>query len=493
MKDKIAAIFSVLLLVALLGTLFPSSIAVSAQTPELKTIPAQGIIVNNISNYITIDTTVTIASNNLSLGFALDHHWNTWLHTPEYPQLAQEANFSLISLYDSSFDSEISLQPCIYWNQTTHSGTFNWTNVDAVVKSFYKIGAQPLICLGGTAGNMTVYFPNGMYVNPDTSLPRPQDYANYAAAWVEHFKAVGLPVKYYEVFNEINQLYFHLTSYYNETELSVFFEDYMAVYTAMHSANDQIMVGNDASTFKTFLDYWVSHGGKLDFLAFHKYVCDFDKPESWGLARVETHYFTSDSLFYGINDARQIMGYDIPIICSEYGWDAAWETGTDPRNQQMVSAVALALTLRQEILFNMQYNVCYAWDSSPSWQEMQGSGWAWGMINQDNNQPWYPYYVNQFLGQSLSVGDRIIESTSSTQDIRTLSWVHDEKVFTLVICTANSSRTITFGSFATSGNYSMIDNTFPYSAAQLQKGTLNNDNQITVKGYAVILLELQLG
>jgi hypothetical protein len=489
MKDKIAAIFSVLLLVALLGTLFPSSIAVSAQTPALKTIPAQGIIVNNISNYIAIDPAATIASNNLSVGFALDNHWDLWLKTPEYSQLAQNANFKIITIYDSSNNSGVSFQPCIYWNETTHTGVFNWTNVDALVKSFYKIGAQPLICLGGTAGSDKVHFPNGMYINPDTSLPSPEDYANYAAAWVEHFKSVDLPVTYYEVFNEIEQIYYRYNINYNETKLAAFFEDYMAAYTAMHNVNDQILVGNDASTYKNFLNYWVAHNGKLDFLAFHKYDCDLD-PKT-GLARVETHFLTGDDTYYGVTEARKVVNEDLQIICSEYGWCAGWETGTNPGIQQMVGAVALALTLRQEVLLNMQYNVYFAWDSSASWQASIGTGLGFGMVNQDNNQPWYPYYVNQFFGQNLSVGDRIIGSTSSTQDLRTLSWIHGDKVFTLVISTVDSPKTITFGSFATSGNYSLIDNTFGYMTPKLQTGTLDINNQITVKGYAVLLLESQ--
>ncbi len=486
MKHSALAAIAIFLLAALLASLLPTSVL--AQPTTSKTLTSTGTIVQK-ANYITVNPTTTIATNNLSVGFALDHHWNIWLNTPEYPQLAKNASFKMISLYDSALDSDVSLQPCIYWNELTHSGIFNWTKVDALVRSFLEIGAQPLICLGGTYGEPTVHFPVGMYIDPVTSLPSSEDYANYAVAWVEHFKEVNLPVTYYEIFNEIEWLYYPYNTYFNEGELATFFQVYMAVYNGMHAANDQVMVGNDASTYRNFLDYWVANDGKLDFLAFHKYDCDYDKPETTGLARVESHFLMSDDTYYGISDARKVFGKEIPIICSEYGWDAAWETGTDPRNQQMVSAVALALTLRQEALLNMQYNLYYAWDSSASWQSQQGTGFGFGMINQDNNQPWYPYYVNQFVGQNLAVGDRIIGSTSTSENIRTLAWIHGEKVFTLIICTVNSPLTISFGQYANSGNYSMIDTTYPYTAPQLQIGNLSSNNQLVINGYAVILLE----
>ncbi len=484
--EKTRKLSSILLIITIVS-LVPS--IGSATTSSSKTISSQGLILNNKSGHIDVDKTTAVTINNLSVGFALDHHWNVWLHTPEYSKLAKEGNFKIISVYDNSLDSQLSFQPCSYWNETTKTGVFNWTDVDAVVSSFYQIGSQPLICLGGTAGSTTVYFPNGMYVDPITSLPSPEDYANYAVAWVEHFKSVGLPVKYYEIFNEIQQLYFPNNTKYNEAELSAFFDVYKMVYEAMHNVNDQILVSSSASTYKNFLNYWVEHGGHLDFLSFHKYVCDKNKPDSTGLATLETKFFTTDNVYYGISDARQVLNKNVPVICSEYGWDAAWATGTDPRNQQMVSAVALALTLRQEVLLGIQYNLYYAWDSSAMWQAKQGTGLGFGMVNQDNNQPWYPYYVNKFLGQSLGVGDRIISSTSTSQDLRTLSWIHNGKIFTLVICTINTPHTIKFGTFASDAVFTLIDDTFSYTTPKVQTGVLGANNQLIVKGYAVVLLE----
>lgn len=480
-----------MLLLALLVSLTLPTIAQNGSSAILT---SGGTIVHNSSSatQVNVYANNVITSNNLSIGFAIDHHWNIWLNTPSYAKLAEAANFKLISVYDSSDDSGVSIQPCTYWNETTHTGIFNWANIDALVESFYQIGAQPIICLGGTAGSTKVYFPSGMNINATTSLPSPQDYANYAAAWVAHFKAVGLPVEYYEIFNEIEQLYFVNNTNYNAAELSVFFADYMATYTSMHSENNQILVGNDASTYKNFLNYWEAHGGKLDFLAFHKYDCSLTQPDSVGLANVGTKFFTSDGTYYGVVDARQLLNESIPIISSEYGWDAAWENGTDPREQQLVSAVALALTLRQEALLNMQYNLYYCWDSSASWQASIGTGLGFGMVNQDTDQPWYPYYVNEFIGQSLSVGDPIVNSAYSNQNLQTLSWIHSGKLFTLVICTVNTPTTISFGTFVKTGNYSLIDNAFPYTSPEVQTGKLGSNNQITVKGYAVLLLESSL-
>jgi hypothetical protein len=185
------------------------------------------------------------------------------------------------------------------------------------------------------------------------------------------------------------------------------------------------------------------------------------------------------------------MGSDLPAIASENGWDATFSNGTDPRNQKIVSAVALALTLRQEALSNVQYNLYYVFCSSGSWESRQATsgGFGFGMVNDDGDQPWYPYYTNKLIGQSLSVGDRIVSSNSSSNDLRTLAWIHNGKLYTLVINTVDIPTTITLGSFANSAKFSLIDNTYAYTQPQVQTGIMNTSNELALKGYAVLLLE----
>lgn len=490
MKNKPLQVFLLLLILTASSLMVAPVKAQSTQNSLI--IGSSGEIIKDSSVHVTVDPSITIASNNLSLGFVLDHHWNEWLDSPRHRQIAQEGNFKLIRIYDFESDSGIRLQPCSYWDEKTMTGIFNWTNVDELIQSFYAIQAEPLICLGGTCGDFTSYFPNGMHLNNNTGLPNPESYASYCAAWVRHFKEVGFPVRFYEIFNEIEQLYFTYDDprNYNEAILSDFFSCFNACYNSMHAENNQVLVGNDASLYRTFLDYWVAHGGKLDFLSFHKYQCTgINEPDNSGLVRAEQRYFESDEIWYSVKDARERINANLPAICSEYGWCAQWTGGTDPRNQQLVSAVALALTLRQEVLLNVQYNLYYAYCSNAVWQSTKGTGFGFGMINDDNLQPWYQYYVNQLIGSNLSVGDLVVTSSSSSSDVRTLAWINNEKLFTLVICKVDSPTTITLGSFANSAKYSLIDNTYAYTEPKVQTGILNANNQLELKGYAVLLVE----
>ncbi len=495
-KAKISLIIILALLVASLPSL------TTASAPSSINIYSSGIITSASSAIVQVNTMQTIALNNLSLGTALQSHWINWVRASIDPQLAQNAGIKLVCIYDYQMScwNWVSLMPCSYWNETTSTGVFNWTYVDSLVNTIYKIGAEPLIVLGGTAGTTQVHFPNGMAINATTGLPNPNSFASYATDWVKHFQSVGLPVRFYDVFNEPELLYLpsdNLKSY-NPTELSYIFSLYNASYYAMHRVNSQILVSNDAALYKTFLDYCISVGGKLDYLPFHDYDCNGPSEEtSAALATTETRYFVSDSIFYGANDARaKLKNPNLIAVASEANFAATFVNGSDPRLQQVVGAVWLALLLRTEMLQNVQYNAYFCFSDSQSANLALSSntngGFGFGMVNDDNYKPYYPYFVYKLIGPNLSIGDPIVSSSVTANNLRVLAWEHSGKLYTLLISESNSPTIVNLSGFSTAISYSLIDNSIPYTNAQLQTGVVNASNQVFISGYAVLLLQSNL-
>jgi hypothetical protein len=330
-----------------------------------------------------------------------------------------------------------------------------------------------------------------MAINSATGLPYPESFAEYCKEWVKHFKEVGFAVRYYEVINEI-PYYFYKDWVYNETKLGYFLTLFNTCYNIVHSENNQILVGNDASLHRKFLDYWKAHGGKLDFLSFHKYDCDgFDMNDETPLLRAERRCFVTDGLWYGVNYARQIWGTNLPAIASECNWAATSGSGTDPRIQKVVGATWLALVLRKAILENVQHILYYCFSSSKSWElaNKPSGGFGFGMINQDDNQPWYPYYVQKLIGTNLSIGDLIIGSETSSSEIRSLAWFHNGTLNILLISKIDEPRIIKLQGAEGQLSFAKIDNNVSYLTPSIQIGQVNATDALITNGYTVILLQ----
>ena len=168
------------------------------------------IIEANEPIIINIDG-VEIGQNKLSLGCQIDN-----LGVREFrdnltrQQTVKDANLKLIRVFDWRAWEEISpdIDPSISWNDSTKTGVFNWTNIDNLVQAIFDIGAEPLFCLGAYSNSQKTcetYIPNGMGVDESLNLPYlpyAESFAAYCTEWVKHFEEVGLPVRYYEIWNE---------------------------------------------------------------------------------------------------------------------------------------------------------------------------------------------------------------------------------------------------------------------------------------------------
>lgn len=439
---------------------------------------------------VSISPEKCVGISNLSLGYMLDWEWKKLIESPSLRQLSENAAFKLVRVFEGRYQTGGSPDPCLSWDDATSTGTFDWTDVDSLVASIFSVGAEPLICLGYWDMS-TKYLPNGMSTNPSTALPHPNSWGAYCAEWVRHFNAVALPVRFYEIVNEPYHYYGWDRS--ETTLMSNYAAIYNAAITAMKNLNPNIMVSFDASTQKKALDYFLANGLNIDYFDIHKYDgTTLTVTDEELLSLAESNRFSESSNWYGIDQARQMWlsanGKSLPVIFTEYNLNYVYETGTDPRIPQMLGAVWTALVLRNSALNNVSSMLYYLLANSAS-QTLKKGGYGFGMINLDDIKPWYPYYVQKMIGNSLFVGDSMIDSTSDSDDLRVLAWQHQGKLAILLICKTHEPLEVNINGVSGSFNVQWIDETVPFTNATVQTAIVDLRGLRNMNGYTVALLQ----
>jgi hypothetical protein len=436
---------------------------------------------------VNINLNKAIGVNNLSIGCMLDWEWRNWRDTQCQREMARNASFKLMRVFDWKNESP---NPVVHWNESSRTGVFNWTDIDLLVCRIFEVGAEPLLCLGGYF-NGTPRLPRGMDTNPFTNLPYRESFATYAKEWVRHFKNLGWRVRYYEIINE--PFFYFGWNALNMTRLANYVELWNAVTRSMRSENPEILISHDAITQKKVLDYWLENGDDVDFLDVHKYDCGKvgEYSDSEIFARARTRFFETSQSVYGIVEAKRIWqsarGKSVPVIISESNLNSAYENGTDPRIQQMTGAVWLSLVIRASILHDVSYYVYYSFSSTVAFPR-PSNGLGFGMTNSLSGKQWYPYYVQWMIGNSLFLGDLIFESTSSSSDLESLVWIEKSGINVLLICKTDEPRRIYLSGVSGTYNSFRVDNVFSYLDPKIQNEAFNVSDPLVTKGYSVILL-----
>jgi hypothetical protein len=181
------------------------------------------------------------------------------------------------------------------------------------------------------------------------------------------------------------------------------------------------------------------------------------------------------------------------MIISEYNFNSASAQGTDPKIQQMAGAVWTALVLRMSVLAGVRQAVYYSYSGSASWgMKNTYTGAGFGMVNGDNDYPWYQYYVHYMLGNNLGVGDAIVGTTSSSEDVRALAWIHNEKLNILLICKVDEPRIVRIEGLEGELKLLRIDNSIPWQTPAMQTNGIKSEEPLVINGYTVALLEGQV-
>ena len=333
---------------------------------------------------VSVNSAKATGDNHLSLGFELTSDISTFRTSTTLRGLAENADFKLLRFINNV------IEPCTSWQESTKAGTFSWTSVDDLVRKTFEIGAQPLICLGFyNWESYKLQVPRGMTNDATTGLPKPDQWAAYCATWVKHFKDANLPVRYYEMVNEV---FFYYGYTPTQPKLSYYVQFFNAAANAMRTADPNVKISFDDSNKKAVLDYFLTQGGKLDYISFHRYGASaISASDQELLTAAETRYIEDSSVKYGPDTARQVYmkarGVNLPVIMSEGNLNSAYSSGTDSRTRKMLGAVYTALSIRTFMLKDLTYTIYHILSSSGTT--------GVGMINSANNNLGIPTTLNK--------------------------------------------------------------------------------------------------
>ena len=433
-------------------------------------------VVLNLSN---------IASrNHLSMGVQFADEANSIISSSELESDFAACSFSMVRISLGQWWG-----PCRSWNETRHTGTYDWKLFDETVNLINNGGCKLLICANRP--------PAGMPLQ-DTGFPDPSSFSAYVRDIAVHMKESGWTSAVWEVWNEPYEVFGW--SNINETRMMAYIDLFNNVSESIHEILPTALVGSSACSDKLFLKKFTNFGRDVGFLGFHMYnafgtwLCNtagyYDNQTV--LIRA-TQGNVGDSNYVNPERMKEIWyatrNETLPIFCTETNLNGEFMNGTDPRQQDIIGAVWYAEELRGFILEGVSRSIYYqfASDDSPDWNTTkQTKGFGFGMVR--STVPftkWYPYYFNYLLANRLSEDDPLYETSSDKPDtVSVIAWSHNSRLEILLICKVPESVVIYTNGI--SGNFTMlkIDSTNTGIAAMKYES-----NSLTVNGYCVVLLE----
>jgi len=383
---------------------------------------------------VGVDFSKVIAVNNLSLGVQIEHEWPNLVKYSELQNKFVASKFEIVRFFI------VHVQPCINWNETTKTGTYDWSKFDYLMQTIKNVGVENiLMSVGHTVING---LPRGMEQNHNnTGFPNPSSLAAYLKDIAVHVKSKGENIRYWEPLNEPYQVFS------NDTAYRAFVDLFNAASDAVLQVFPEALFGVDISNIKIFFDRFVYDGRNVGFLSFHKYDASGTllwHPEGYlsddeilrraGVLGDSSRYTPRQML----DKWRSIRGADLPVFSTETNMNSAWINGTDPRIQEVIGAVWYAEELRAFITNGVARSVYFhfASDDSRRWEiDKQTKGYGFGMLNMTPpHVEWYPYLTNYLFGNNLNGGDKIYNSSSSNPAaVSTLTWVSNNFYNVLLI------------------------------------------------------------
>ena len=440
--------------------------SVNYTSPSVQVTSVQGI-------QITVDPNVITSYNKQELGTQLDY--SDWKHitgkaSGDYTPFLETLNIKIIRVFvyrQNDLNPASVYGPCSNWDTASHTGTWNWANMDLIVDTIRNMGAEPLLVLMHPW--TTLPFPRnptGMSTDPSTSLPYPDDWAIYCSEWVKHY---GNEVKYYEIMNEPYQYWGWTPDTVKLTRLMTL---YTSAYNSMKAINPNLTISCDADMIKSVLQYKKNNNIPMDIFDYHGYggakVTD-TLSQVFGMAGT---YLTVESPSrYTYSEAKSYIGKDIPIIDSETNFNYACSP-TDPRNQQIDGAIFNALQLIIGAETGVSYRIHYITGS------VEGQ---WGFINSGTNTPFKTYYLYKMFGQNLFKGDPLYKTTSGSSDIETLSWKHGNTLYLMTVNKGATSQRLSISGM-TPQSSTLVD-------ANNDELVKSYSSGVTLPGYSIMLFK----
>jgi len=495
---------SALLFALLLGSI----VSMSSTSQFSSVISSTGLIKYLPQVDVSVDFGRAMSVNNLSLAVHLGGEFDfaKWRNDANLRQKVAASNFGLIRI------SIPEIQPCDYWNETTHTGKYDWTKFDITIEQVLSIGSKPLLVIGMGNDETGYRLPKGMIGNyKGTGFPSNKSFGVYVADLVRHTNVdKKWNIRYWEVWNEVH---FYTSSGVNLQRIANFTKTFSNAARYMHNVDPSVLLGHGYSAIIPFFDYFLDNAQGFGFASYHDY-------DGYSTLYFRPKYYKSESEIinkasvigckdpgiwktYSPTEMRQKWferrGTQIPILITETNMNAAAINGTDPRMQTVFGAVWYAEKLRAAILEGVLYSAYFvlASDHSPYWNTTElTKGYGFGMINSTSPYTeWYPYWTNYLIGNHLIAGDRIYpSSTSNFTCVSVLAWVNGNHYEVLLIGKTKSKALLNISiqiSEITNGTETLIykidEN---QDGIQFTRNTYVNPLSIILDGYSVVLVTI---
>jgi hypothetical protein len=455
----------------------------------------------NISSYgkityvqtitINVDYSSQIGTNNLELGSQV-HYWMELWDNPTLQDQARAAKMKLIRYFVFWEDHN----PCTSWDETTHKGTWDWTELDKNVDAILALGAEPLLCLNPEDQRRgACSLPPGMQVNPITQTPYAESFAAYAKAVAQHFKDRGITIKHWEVFNEPASIWTYYPDPYiqeNKPIWAEFVNIFNVVTSDIHGVFTNALVGTSTGCARGWSEYLAEHGVGVDWIGTHKYDSGWgneyaDDEELFRRAvhglgyeenepRVHDFLFTPDE---ALDKWEQIRGLRPPFYLTETNLNYEWNP-FDHRAHQVIGAAWFAEQTRDLVMRGVRYSL---------WYELAGPTTSgFGMVELwGSHDEGYPYYVNSLISQNLEYGNPLFEANSSDPElVSVLAWRNANRICVMLIMKQDAMISVNVNQL-TSGGFTLyrIDG----SKVEIHEEVYGSNPRIlTLQSYTVALL-----
>lgn len=393
-----------------------------------------------------VDLSRVIGTNNLSLGTQI-HGYDNFPGKQTLQQEAVQVGFKIVRVF---LTKDKNTEPCLYWNETSSTGVFEWSHIDPLVKSIYGIGAEPLLNVG--AGEYPdIIVPPGMTKNYlGTRFPNPKSFGTYVVAIMRHLKSIGTSVKYWEVWR--TPAIRDSSGYINAAMVLNYTKFFNVVQEYIHGYDANALVSSDRTMYRAFFDVFIKNAKGVGYLSFMKYDAfgtPYSRPEG---------YFSGNELMrragvidqptggsWAIYSPKELQrrwlasrGQKLPVIADEVNMNSAYGSGTDPRIQTPLGSAWYAEALKSFILdgsviYSTYYRFCS--DESSLWGTGRTKGWGLGMVRSTYPYTqWYPYWTNYLFGKNLRVGNSLFYTyTQNSTLVSLLAWGNSTNYFVIVV------------------------------------------------------------
>jgi len=467
--------------------------------------PNTGIILGTTPIYL--DFSESIGGNQLAIGSQV-HYWMELHRNALLRQQIADAKLRVLRFFirweasTAGYPGEYG--PCQRWDETTETGTWDWSLFDSTVTAVYEGGAIPLICLNIGSG-ATFKAPTGMWTDPDIGVPSPESFSAYCSTVAEHCERNGWNSIIWEIFNEafVKWNFWPFDSIYTDQNRDKW-ERLTAVFNAgsqaIHEVFPNAKVGETSTQYKGWSEWIAENGIGQDFVGHHMYACG-NAPEEWASDQA---LFDRAINGQGVNSGHPELRWvyeDVFNIFAQNGkypdyciTETALNHDWNPQDYRKFSelgaawyATELMDYAKRGIGLSIFYNVASNEDA--------GGPVGFGMVELwGDHTPRYPYFVNQLIGNSLDVGDALVHSSSSNPDILTLAWKHGNEGRILIVQRAQVSNTLAvdFNGAYEEGGVSIQTIDSALEGIQTRNEADGSNLTIALNGYSVCLVTFPL-